>query len=218
MAYNSQIHNRHSIRLKGYDYTRTGAYFITACLQDRLHLFGEIINGKMQLNEMGEIVTSSWKWLSEQYDYVGLDEMIIMPDHIHGIIIITDHCMGDSRIAPDILPQTAPDILPQTAPDILPRTAPDILPQIAPDILPRTAPDITVKRKTIGRLIGAFKTVSTKQINVYRNTQGTRIWQRNYYEHIIRNNAELNRIRYYISNNVILWENDKDHINGKTKQ
>ena len=197
MAYNPQIHHRHSIRLKGYDYTREGAYFITVCVQDHVRLFGKIVNGEMRLNESGKIVAETWDWLSTQYDYVKLDAMVVMPDHIHGIIIITvypyNSCRVDARIDTTILPR------------------------IDPTILPRIDPT-TIKRKSIGHLIGAFKTVSTKQINIYRNTPGMRIWQRNYYEHIIRNNLELNRIRNYISNNIILFENNMNQKNGKTQQ
>ncbi len=175
LSFSPNIHNRHSIRLRGYDYTCDGAYFITICTQDRSCLFGGITNNEMNLNEIGKIVYETWRWLSVQYDYVALDEMIVMPDHLHGIIIIADqHGRGDSSLDGGSRGDS----------------------RITP----------TKKRKTIGRLIGAFKTVSTKKINELVNTPGSRMWQRDYYEHIIRNNEELNRIREYISNNVIMWK------------
>jgi len=169
--YDPAIHHRRSIRLQGYDYSQGGAYFVTLCAQDRECLFGEIVNGEMLLNDAGRIVANSWEWLAEQYDHVSLDEYVVMPNHAHGIIVITDDCRGGSRTAPT-----------------------------------RTAP--TGKRKPIGRLIGAFKTVSTKRINELRENAGTKLWQRNYWEHIVRNEPELNRIREYIHNNPAQWEDD----------
>lgn len=83
-------HNRRSIRLKGYDYTRDGAYFVTICTQGRAHVFGSVAKGEMRLNECGRVVADCWTWLAEQYPYVHLDQWIVMPNHIHGIIVITD--------------------------------------------------------------------------------------------------------------------------------
>jgi len=176
-------HHRRSIRLPGYDYSRSGAYFVTICAQDRACLFGDIADGVMRLNDAGRVVADSWQWLESQYDYVELDEWMVMPNHIHGIIVITDDndnggCRGGSRTAPT-----------------------------------GDARNATPKRKPIGRLIGAFKTVSTKRINELRGTPGISVWQRNYYEHIIRNNDELNRIRDYIANNPKQWEIDQENPN-----
>lgn len=170
MKYNPEKHHRRSIRLKGYDYSQVGAYFVTICAQNRVCLFGDIVDGEMHLNYIGNIVADSWQWLALQYDYVELDEWMIMPNHIHGIIVVND-CRGDSRIAP------------------------------------------TGKRKPIGRLIGAFKTVSTKHINIIRGTPGIPVWQRNYYEHIVRNDESLNRIREYIKNNPLQWKLDRENPN-----
>jgi len=148
--YNPDIHQRKSIRLKHYDYSSAGAYFVTIGTKNRECLFGEISKGKMVLNEYGQIATGSWLWLSQKYLYVDLDEWIIMPNHLHGIIVINTECRGGSR----------------------------------------TAPTNMTKRKPLGRLIGAFKTVSSKHINVIRNIPGALVWQRNYYEHIVRNKKE----------------------------
>ena len=134
---------------------------MTICTQNRECLFGEITDGKMVLNDDGRMVADSWEWLAEQYDHVSLDDCVVMPNHLHGIIVIIDGFRGGSRTAP------------------------------------------TGKRKSLGRLIGAFKTVSTKQINQIRKTPGAKLWQRNYYEHIIRDKNDLNRIRKYIVNNPL---------------
>jgi len=164
---------RRSIRLKGYDYGQAGAYFITICTKDRAYLFGKVVDGEMQVNEMGQIVADTWQWLAIQYKHIELDAWVIMPNHLHGIIVITDeYCRGGSRTAP------------------------------------------TQQRKPIGRLIGAFKTVSTKHINNMRNMPGVPVWQRNYYEHIICNEESLNLIREYIINNPLQWEFDRENPNA----
>ena len=141
-------HHRRSIRLKGYDYAQAGAYFVTICTQDRACLFDDVIDGQMRLNDCGQVVADSWSWLSGRYLHVDLDEWVVMPNHRHGIMILTDG-RGGSRTAP------------------------------------------TKNRKPIGRLIGAFKTVSTKRLNTVRNTPGAPVWQRNYYEHIVRSEESL---------------------------
>jgi REP element-mobilizing transposase RayT len=131
----------------------------------------------MQLNIYGKIAETSWQWLSQTYDYVESDELIIMPNHLHGIIfispdnIISTDCRGGSR----------------------------------------TAPTGERKIKPIGRLIGAFKTISTKQINFNRKTSGVPFWQRNFYEHVIRDDHALNRIREYITTNPLRWDLDREN-------
>lgn len=160
---------RHSIRLKDYDYAQAGAYFVTICVKDRACVLGMIENEKMQLSDYGKLVSTSWEWLAQQYAYVELDAWAIMPNHLHGIVFIHDNLRGGSRTAP------------------------------------------TVSRKTLGRLIGAFKTVSTKQINAVRNISGLPFWQRNYYEHVIRNEDDLFRVRTYIVNNPLQWALDDEN-------
>ena len=168
MKYHPEIHNRHSIRLKDYDYTQEGAYFVTVCSYGRECLFGEVINEEMQPNQFGQIVVDSWLWLAKHYPYVALDAWVVMPNHFHGIMVIGENDEGGSRTAP-------------------------------------------TKIKSLGRLIGAFKTVSTKQINLIRQTPSLTLWQRNYYERIIRNESELNRIREYIEANPAKWASDKEN-------
>ncbi|MFH1665640.1 MAG: transposase [Candidatus Omnitrophota bacterium] len=177
--------NRKSVRLRNYDYTQEGAYYVTVCVNEdvcrgasrsALDIFGRIENGEMILNGMGQIINDSWQWLEKQYKYIKLDEFIVMPNHIHGIVCINNPRMG----------------------------------VIQKEGGSRTAP--TVKLKPLGRLIGAFKTVSTKQINIIRDTPGMRLWQRNYYEHVIRDESDLNRIREYITNNPLRWEEDEYYV------
>ena len=181
MPSESTRHHRRSIRLQGYDYRQAGAYFVTACTQNRTPLFGEIVDGEMRLNELGQIIADSWNWLSDQYPYVSLDAWIIMPNHLHGIIVITDEDNDASTNDGGLGSRTAP-----------------------------TTP--ITKRKPLGRLIGAFKTVSTKSINVLRCTHTAVVWQRNFYEHIIRNRRALDAIRHYIENNPQMWPYDIDNL------
>ena len=180
MKYDPEKHHRRSVRLRGYDYSQAGAYFVTICTQGRACLFGDVADGEMRLNEIGNIVADSWRWLALQYDYVELDEWMIMPNHLHGIVVIIDDDDGGGRGGS------------RTAPTGDPRNA-------------------TPKRKPIGGLIGAFKTVSTKHINIMRGTPGMPVWQRNYYEHIIRNEESMNRIREYIVNNPLQWQLDREN-------
>ena len=172
MKFDPKIHHRRSIRLKEYDYSQAGAYFVTIVAWQREVLFGEIVNGEMVLNDFGKIAAEKWEWLETQYEYVELGAWIIMPNHHHGILVIHDG-RGGSRPAP-------------------------------------TPP---TKHKPLGGLIGAFKTVSTKQINLLRDTEGQVVWQRNFYEHIIRNEAEMDRISRYIESNPMRWANDDENPN-----
>ncbi|MGV8057770.1 MAG: transposase [Smithellaceae bacterium] len=170
-------HKRKSLRLKGYDYSSPGAYFVTICTQNKENKFGAIVNGVMQLNEFGTIVQESWLWLSKQYEYVELDEWVIMPNHFHGIIMITEFGRGGSRIAP------------------------------TSEHFPVICAENHIK--SLGGLVGAFKTVAAKRINELRNMPGGIIWQRNYYEHVIRNENDLYRVREYIVSNALKWEDDE---------
>ncbi len=172
----TRTHDRRSLRLRHHDYARPGAYLVTICARDRRCVFGEVMDGAIRLNVSGRIVADSWEWLSRQYPYVITDISVIMPNHLHGIIMITEDCRGGSRTAP------------------------------------------TRKQKPLGRLIGAFKTISTKHINQIRNTPGTRIWQRNYYEHVIRNEEELDKIREYILGDPAQWAFDRENLLAEKRQ
>ncbi len=180
----SDKHRRNSIRLKGYDYIQAGAYFVTICTRGRECLFGDIMNGEMQLNEVGRIMANTWEWLATQYAYIELDAWIVMPNHLHGIIVILndDSTSGSGRGGS--------------------RTAPTQIAIAKP-----------VTRKPLGRLIGAFKTVSTQRINELNGSSGAPIWQRNYYEQIIRDEKSLQQIREYIISNPLKWGLDHENPN-----
>ncbi len=173
MPYDPKKHHRRSIRLKGYDYTRPGAYFITICTQNRECLFGEVVKGRMVLNELGRIVEWTWHDLPNHLPHIRLDEFVIMPNHVHGIVWIVD----DGAVAVGAGSEPAP-----------------------------TA---SFRRHGLPEIVRQFKTFSARRINAHRGTRGTRVWQRNYYEHIIRNRAALDRIRWYIRMNPRRWDGDR---------
>lgn len=174
--------NRRSIRLRGYDYSRAGAYFVTICAQHRKCLFGDIVDGKLVFNENGQIVLSVWHGLTNHYSHVELDAFVVMPNHVHGIIVLhDDNIGGGGGVGAGFKPA------------------------------PTVKPTRTVKRHVLSEIIRGFKTFSARRINEMRESPGTPVWQRNYYEHIIRNDGELNRIREYIENNPTNWETDREN-------
>lgn len=184
-------YGRRSIRLRGYDYTADGAHFVTLCTHGRARVFGAVVNGEMRLNACGLEVARCWLWLAERYPYVHLDQWTVMPDHIHGIIVITNNTnvtysdgprRGGSRTAQ--IPTASLKWSADGSTGAINRFG----------IVP-------AKRKPLGRLIAAFKTVSTKRVNDLRCTPGARLWQRNYYERIVRDDLSLSYIRRYIVNN-----------------
>lgn len=170
--------DRKLIRLKGYDYSQAGFYYMTICTYKRKLLFGEIIHNCRgtaccALNKYGEIVRKEWEKTSRLRNNITLDEYIVMPNHIHGIIIL--HESGTARRAP-----TGQFGKPVTG--------------------------------SLSTIIRSFKSAVTKRINEIRNIRGTPVWQRSFYDHIIRNEKSLHKIREYILNNVIDWENDSNYV------
>lgn len=207
-----ELHNRRSIRLKGYDYTRDGAYFVTICTQGRERAFGTVVKGEMRPNACGREVAQCWVWLAEQYPYICLDEWIVMPDHTHAIIVIKDDLhnstirdgltVTDSNgVVADSDVTDSNEICRRGSRTALIRTA-----SPAGSVGPPFAP---AQRKPLGRLIGAFKTVSTRSVNDIRSTPGSQLWQRNYYERVMCNPVSLRALRRYIANNPSLWEPDQ---------
>ena len=232
MKYNPDIHHRRSIRLKGYDYSQNGLYFITICTQNREHLFGTITNGQMALNPMGEIAHTEWFKTASMRPNIRLHEFIAMPNHIHGIIEIIPtpphpvrtHCMrppdmpnhGQSERLGRV--QRAPTNAATT--DNHGQSEPGHG-QHAGDIVrahcmrPHDAPPITnnhgQRAPTVGDIVRGYKSAVTKRINEIRNISGVPVWQRNYHEHIIRNEIAYLRISEYIQANPRRWQDDNYH-------
>jgi len=165
---------RRSIRLEGYDYKSAGAYFVTIVAWRRECLFGEIVDDRMLTNEWGEIVRDEWERTAKIRPNVELGEFIVMPNHIHGILVFIDDMAGTTR---------------------------------------RVAPTRTLQPGSLGAVIGQFKSIVTKRINRLQNVAGRPIWQRNYYEHIIRNDHEWENITKYIESNPSQWAEDEENPN-----
>ncbi len=181
MKFNPDKHHRRSIRLKGYDYSRPGTYFVTLCVHDRECLFGYIRNGKICLNEYGKIVQTEWLKSSKIRIEINLDTYQIMPNHFYGIVIIKN----DDRDERPFVPAGA------------------------------IAPAFKMRPKSLSTLMAGFKSSVTTKINQSRGKYGKPVWQRNYYERIIRNDEELNRLRKYIIENPEKWDLDKKNPNNR---
>ncbi|NBB99897.1 MAG: hypothetical protein GVY15_03430 [Bacteroidetes bacterium] len=208
MPYDSSKHNRQSMRLRGYDYAQSGAYFVTVCTQHRQCLFGEVDEGMMVLNEAGQIVAEEWLRSEIIREEITLDAFVIMPNHMHGIVVIDagdtggatgpsskynhDGTDGDGVVVGATGPSPLPRDEPTSPPDPTIRSRSSILPN---DQRPGPPP------RSLGALMAGFKGITTKRINRLRQTVGARVWQRNYHDHIIRHERAWHRIRQYIEAN-----------------
>jgi len=175
MKYNPEIHHRRSTRLKEYDHSQAGTYFITICTWQKECLLGKVVNGEIRLNEFGGIVDTFWKQVPNHFPNVALDKFIIMPNHMHVIVLLND--VGAIHELP--LQSESPY-------------------------------QNRIKRRImlLPKIMGRFKMNSSKTINQIRNTPGTPLWQRNYFERVIRDEYELHAIRQYIINNPLQWDMD----------
>ena len=168
----NRVLQRRSIRLRGYDYSQAGAYFITICTQGRVCVLGEVVDGRMRLNELGKLTARVWKELPQHYAHVRLDAWVVMPNHVHGIVTLDDVGAG---------------------------------------LKPAPTSDGEMVRHGIPEIVRGFKTFSARRINAVRGTVGTQFWQRNYFEHIIRDESGLDRIRRYIDENPLRWHKDPEN-------
>ena len=175
--------NRRSIRLRGHDYSLAGHYYVTVCVKNRQSILGDVCHGKMILNAMGEKVQFTWLDLPRHNKNIELDEFIVMPNHLHGIIIIVG---AGSKPAQKHR-------------------------HISIGNYKRAGLEPAPTDHGLSEIVRQFKTFSTKRINQINNTLGVSIWQRNYYDHIIRNNASLQKIREYIINNPLTWPYDAEN-------
>jgi REP element-mobilizing transposase RayT len=170
--------------LPGYDYTQPGAYFVTICAHERACLFGEVVGGEMHTNRYGYLVHEEWFKTAEIRPNVALrnDEWIVMPNHVHGIIRLT----------------SAPDPVGARR-----RRAP-------------TAPNSEGFGKPVNgslpTIVRAFKSITTRRINRERGTPHADVWQANYYEHVVRDESALARLRQYIAENPIRWAMDPENV------
>ena len=212
--YNPNIHNRRSIRLKGYDYAQAGLYFITICCKDMKSLFGEIVGGKMVLNKYGKIANDEWLKTPELRPNVELGEFVVMPNHIHGIIRLLGrgelHSPDKHTILHSPINETelhSPNNRTGELHSPNNRTGELHSPNDRTGELhspPRVQPN------TIGAIIRGYKSSVTKQLNLL--DIGCVVWQRNYHEHIIRNEKSYQNISKYIINNPAKWAEDRFYL------
>ncbi len=168
----NNLGNRKSIRMENYDYSQFGGYFVTICTHEKKCIFGSILGEKMHSNEYGSIVSEVWNSIPNHFDNVELDQFVVMPNHVHGIIFInksieTRHAMPLRKFGKPI-------------------------------------------PSSLSTIVGSFKSAVSKSMHVH-GYNDRKIWHRNYYEHIIRHEKELNEIRKYISNNPMQWAMDKEN-------
>jgi len=180
-----QFHRR-SIRLPDFDYSQSGAYFVTICTQKRECFLGESAEGKVDLSPYGDIAAKYWRQITERYLTVELGEFVVMPNHVHGIVSIQSDSSGTDGVG--------------------------AIHELPLQQQPRQK---ARRRMLLPKIIGWFKMNSAKQINELRGTPGKTVWQRNYYEHVIRNEESLNRIREYIAYNSTRWVFDGENPAGR---
>jgi len=165
MGYDPSRHHRHSIRLSGYRYDTDGVYCVTLCVLQRQMLFGKMSGGLMLLNEAGRLVQSEWLALPARFPKVYLEDFVIMPNHLHGLIVLS----SEARL------ETSPPV------------------------------------PELGDVVGAFKSLSTRAVSSHLGEGARRIWQRNYYEQIVRSDSMLNGLRQYIADNPGHWQDDPEN-------
>ena len=165
---------RRSVRLRGHDYREAGAYFVTVCTLRRACLFGEIVDDHLQLSPIGEIVAAAWTSTPGHFPGIDLDAVVVMPNHVHGIILIVDS-VGAKHASPL-----------------------------------RVSPRGT-SSGSLAAIVQSFKSAATRSVNLSRKTLGFTLWQRGYYEHVVRDDEELNRIRRYIEDNPLRWALDREN-------
>ena len=200
---------RNSLRLKDYDYSQPGVYFVTICTENRDFYLGNIVDGIMISFPISEIVRKIWLEIPETFQCVDLDAFIIMPNHVHGIIIIHKECR-------DLIHQTRRNNSKSICRGFINQThIKDCKNDSKVDLINKTPTKMKNwilmqnSKRTIGRIVRYFKAKSTKIIHdgCFSSYQ----WQRNYYEHVVRSSRELNSIREYIINNPIKWALDREN-------
>ncbi len=182
------VHYRRSIRLKGYDYAQAGAYFVTMCTQDRACLLGDVVGEEVRLSDAGSMIQAVWEEIPDHYPGAETDEFVVMPNHIHGIIAIPGR--GESCIRPGDSHQ--------------------------PDSGDHKDRPYGTMAGSLGRIIQAFKSTTTHEYVMGTRQCGwptfrARLWQRGYFEHVVRDDRDLERIREYIATNPLRWAMDREN-------
>ena len=194
MEQETEAYGRRSIRLKDHDYTQVGAYFVTITTQGRLALFGEVVGGAVRLNDAGEMIREGWLAMPQRFPFVDMDAFVVMPDHVHGIVVVR------GGAAPTPASDSHPVGRPGVGASLVGAQGSSVNP-----VIPRA--------HALGDVIGAYKSLTTltyaREVHTARWTPfHVRLWQRNFYERIIRDEHEMNEFRAYIRDNPSRWEPD----------
>jgi putative transposase len=164
MRYDPDKHHRQSTRLRHYDYSQAGGYFVTICVQARQAAFGSVVGNEMCLDAIGLLAQSAWCQLTDRFPGLVLDEFVLMPNHLHGIIFLPSCKSSDDKLP------------------------------------------------SLGEIVRSFKAVTTRIVR--QNGRSDFAWQRNYFEHVVRDEPDLFRIRQYIANNPAAWADDAENPDG----
>lgn len=202
MPFNPNTHKRKSIRLPEYDYAQEGAYFITICTHERECLFGEIENGKMILSSVGTIADVMWYEIKNHRSNVELGDFVVMPNHIHGIIIITENFTSDDKNTNDVGARLA---LPNNEKD-------NALQKGKASLAPTNMSSLRFQnqgKNTLSSIVGAYKSSVSKHAH---RLNFSFAWQRNYFEHIIRDEKSHRAISEYIMENPEKWTEDRFYV------
>lgn len=185
VKFDPQKHHRRSIRLQGYDYASAGAYYVTIVAWQRECLFGEVVNKEMVLSKLGLVAEQQWEKLPKRFPNIELGAYMIMPNHMHGIIVIADGrgTAGSLNVLDDGSSRRAPTQEQFQKP----------------------------VKGSVPTIIRSYKSAVSYRINFMRRTDGVPVWQRNYYEHIIRNQTDLQNKTDYIAANPLLWDEDDEN-------
>ena len=192
--YDPDRHHRRSLRLPDWDYRTHAYYFVTICTHNRENLFAAA--------PLAEIAEVMWPLIPNQphAQSVYLDEWVIMPNHLHGLVLLPGPA-SDATVDPEeeaLLPGLPFDMRYAAHPPAEP----------TPGDRPKLAPG------SLGAIMGNYKSGVTRRINALRRTPGHRVWQRGYYEHIVRDHRELERIQIYIRENPARWAEDRDNLDA----
>ncbi len=193
MTFSPTEHHRRSTRLPTYDYSWPGGYFMTVCAHSRKSIFGKVVDGNMRPNWLGQIVSDCWSDIPLHFPDVELDAFVVMPNHLHGIVLV-----GLNRPPGRREPGAATDG----------RGAACCAPTGTTTSWPFAGPCAGA----LGAIVRSFKSAVTRRVNAVRRSPGRAVWQRNYYEHVIRNPDDLAEIRQYIADNPLKWESDKENL------
>jgi REP element-mobilizing transposase RayT len=202
MTYDTDWHHRRSIRLQGYDYAQAGAYFFTVCVQDRACLLGEVVEGEVVPSDAGRMILRWWVEVPRAFPGNETDAFVLMPNHVHGIVLLgTDPSIGAGAQGNVAVGDEGG--------------------HVGPPLPPRNVgADLRVRPASLPRLLQWFKTMTTNDYIRGVKQQGWppfrgKLWQRNYYERIIRNDRELDRARAYIAGNPSRWSQDAENPAGR---